>query len=215
MIWWITLPPLLLIALLAIPFEAVVDFRRDPRWRGSVRVRWLYGLVRLRLPGKPRQPKGPKAPAIMKKERIVRPARALRRVLRVARRVVRVVRPSPRRIWRAISRARFRRAVFRLVTGLAGCIRFRETSLHLWIGLDDPADMGMLCAWLVPLISILRRQTAADLLLFPDFEEDRFEAAGHGAVRLIPLEPILVVLRFVLSPSAWQAGWTVMIPSKA
>jgi hypothetical protein len=170
----------------------VFDVERRVSFRGRIEVGWLFGLVRFRIRSKSRKPKRPREKPKERKSK----SRMLRRSLKVIRR------PS------------FRRRVWRLLVALVRSLHVRGTRLHVWVGLDDPADTGMLCAWVVPGLAILRQHTGADLLLYPDFEDERFEASAHGEIRAIPLAMIADFVLFALSPATLRAGWTMVAPSR-
>ncbi len=191
MLLWFAASIVCLVALLAIPVDLVFDVERRASFRGEVRFAWLFGMVRIPIPAKWGKPRPARPRKLEPKTRMLK------------------------RFSKVVQRSAFRKCIWRLVAGLLRSLRVRETRLHLWIGLDDPADMGMLCAWVVPGLSILRRYTHADLLLYPDFEDERFEALGHGEIRTIPLAVVAVVVLFALSPATWRAGWTMVRPSRA
>jgi len=190
---WIAAAAVCLLALLAIPVDFEFDVERREAFHGRIAVAWMFGLVRIPIRAGRGKPKTVKRKQKRRKRRL----------------------PGVRRFLRVIRRSSFRRRVLRLVIDLVRALHVRDARLHVWIGLDDPADTGMLCAWVVPVLAILRQHTEADLLLFPDFEEFCFEASGHGEIRISPLAMIWVLALFVISPSTLHAGWTMLSQSRA
>lgn len=193
MLLWIAAAAVFLLALLAIPVDFAFDVERREAFQGRVAVAWMFGLVRVPIRAGRGRPKTVKRKQKRRKRRL----------------------PGDRRFLRVIRRSSFRRRVLLLVIDVVRALHVRDARLHVWIGLDDPADTGMLCAWVVPVLAILRQHTEADLLLFPDFEDFRLEASGHVEIRVSPLAMIWVLALFVISPSTLHAGWTMLAPSRA
>lgn len=193
MLLWIAVPVVCVLALLAVPVDFVFDVERRERLRGGVQVAWLFGFVRAPIRKGRSKPKAEKP----REKKRKRKSRFLKPLLKV------------------IQRPAFRRRVLRLATDLLRSLEIRRTRMHAWVGLGDPADTGMMCASVVPVLAILRQHTDADVLLYPDFEDLRFEASGHGEIRVTPLALIWVLVIFAVSPAALRAGWTMLAAARA
>lgn len=193
MLLWFAVVAVCLVAVLAIPIDLAFDVERRDSFRGQVQFAWLFGLVRFGIPSGRDKPK----PAGRKRKKRKPKSRLAKRFLRV------------------IRRSEFRRRALRLVADLLESLHVRKTWLHVWVGFNDPADTGMLCAWVVPGLAILRQRTQVDLLLYPDFEDERFEAVGHGEIRTFPLVLVTILVLFALSPATLRAGWAMVAPSRA
>ncbi len=170
--------------LLAIPIHLRVAVERDPGFESRAKLSWLFGLVRVRLhpSGKAKRQKGAKA----------------RRDRRPGERPGRFAKRLGRRVLRADLRARSARFLGDLLRAL----RPRDLRLQARIGLEDPADTGMLWAAMGPLGGWL---PCSDIRLEPDFEQERFQLQASGRIRLIPLQVIWLALAFVLSPPIVRA----------
>lgn len=181
---WILLALLAgLLALLAVPLELAFSVRRHGgRREGRGSLRWLFGLVRVRLGGPGERVRaGPGRPA----------SRRPRRGGGGARRMLALVQVEG-----------FGSRLLRLARDLFRRIRIQELSLRVRLGLDDPADTGRLWAVVGPLAALpgLRR-----VAIEPEFAAETFELDGRGRIRIVPLRLLSVLLRFALSPVTLRA----------
>ncbi len=181
---WILLALLAgLLALLAVPLELAFSVRREGvRREGRGSLRWLFGLVRVRLGGPGERVRaGPGRPA----------SRRPRRGGGGARRMLALVQVEG-----------FGSRLLRLARDLFRRIRIQELSLRVRLGLDDPADTGRLWAVVGPLAALpgLRR-----VAIEPEFAAETFELDGRGRIRIVPLRLLSVLLRFALSPVTLRA----------
>jgi hypothetical protein len=77
---------------------------------------------------------------------------------------------------------------FRLVGQLLRCLHVRELDAKLSVGLDDPAETGMLYALLWPVLIPLNHPALSRVQLEPNFGGRMLQFTGLGNVRLVPLE---------------------------
>ena len=63
----------------------------------------------------------------------------------------------------------------------------------------DPADTGRLWAVIGPLAGLLRNFKTVDAYIEPEFMEPLLEIETHGRFRLVPIEFIYLLVRFLLS----------------
>ena len=172
---------LLLIALLAIP----ISFTFHVSWRnalqGRLTLRWLFGLVRIRLPSIQSKPAVPDVEALAK--------------------------PSAGKDTQPLSllwQSDFRRRMIRFVRDCWHAVQKEEVSLHVRIGLGDPADTGQLWAVVGPAAGVLATVKSASIDIEPDFFDTTLEVDGRGNIRLIPLQVIYLVAALALSPAIWR-----------
>lgn len=171
---WIALCLLLgaTLGLLAVPLELSFACASDRATR--LRLRWLFGLVRVPLPAPDvGAPSDPQRHPARRRRRRWKPGRLLR----------------PRTLLSPVAS---------LLRRLLGCVRVRSLRLRLRLGLDDPADTGLLCAWVLPLRLALPAAVAEAIRFEPDFAAERFEYAGRGRIGFVPLRVIGVLLLFGL-----------------
>ena len=71
------------------------------------------------------------------------------------------------------------------------------------MGLDNPADTGLLFALIGPAIFFLSRSVPCQIRVQPSFEgEAAFQGYLHGAVRLRPIRLVTPIVRFAFSLAA-------------
>lgn len=177
---------LLLVVLLAIPIELKFDLRH---WEGerksSVALVWLFGVVRLPLDSKSR----PKP----EQHRKVEKAKEGRK------------RAGSGRVLSMLQTEGFPGRVLQLARDLLRRIRIRDLSLDARLGLDDPADTGRLWDVVGPLAAILPSSRVMQISIQPDFAAEVFECQGRGHVSVIPIQVLVLLLAFALSPVTLRA----------
>ena len=75
------------------------------------------------------------------------------------------------------------------------------------IGLGDPADTGLLWAFLGPLSALPLRN--AELRLEPEFVDPVLELEADGRLLLVPLRFLILAVAFALSPPTIRA-WSTL-----
>ncbi len=73
------------------------------------------------------------------------------------------------------------------------------------MGLDDPADTGILMAILMPACIILNTMSGKFVIVRPSFAGEVLDGNGEAIVRLFPIWPCLSAARFVFSMPALAA----------
>ena len=184
----------LIAALLAVPLMLVIDAERVEVLKAKLHIRWLFGLVDIRLPrdrpsssahersGSTESPK-----SASHRRRKMRMALAVLRTRGVARRVVRVT-----------SR------VLRRVT-------LDDLRLHTAFGFDNPADTGVVYGVLAPWL-VLAEQRGLNVECRPMFLESGLRGALHATIHIRPLAVLGTLLAFVLSRPVLRAvrsAWRV------
>jgi len=167
-------------ALLSVPVEFLFDIRHEAAWRANVRLRWMFGLLNVPITGGKRPEK--KTPKRPKKRRKTRSGGS--------------------RLMRMILDAGFRRRFARFVRDVLAALRPRDLWLRLRLGLDDPAETGMLWAVVGPVTA----WAPARLDVAPVFPGPAFDLASHGRVRLIPARMLGLMAGFALSPATIGAA---------
>jgi hypothetical protein len=168
---------LVIVLVLSIPVDLVFDFRTGRDGKATLKVEWFFGLVGKRLlpQKKTQRPRKPR-----KKRRGVGSFLSY------------------------ISLARTRGVVpafIKLVRRMLGSLHIRQFNADLRLGLDDPADMGIVYGLLWPAFVLPIRSGPATLRIEPVFDSPTFEAALQGKVRVFPAEVVTNALRFVFSPA--------------
>ncbi len=97
------------------------------------------------------------------------------------------------------------RQIKNLVTGIFRPLKIRDFGADFRIGLDNPADTGMLFAAIGPALLLLSSAFPHRMRMQPSFADGAvFEGYMHGALRLRPIQLIIPVLGFVFSLPAFR-----------
>jgi hypothetical protein len=173
--------------LLAIPVEVAFAIERQESTRGTVRVGWMFGLVRFRIDvPRPATPRGVGAEEGGGRRRCSgRPGRALAMLRRDA----------------------FRRRAWRSLRDLLRVLQPRDLSLWVRLGLGDPADMGRLWGLAWPVAALARAIDGADVRLEPEFVEEILHFHARGRVVTSPLRLLAIAGGLALSPTTAGAWW--------
>ena len=178
-----------LITLLSVPVDLAFRVRRQTSFRTDLTVRWMFGLVE--FPLKRRKPRGkPGKPKAQQRKKRGRAARLLPRLLG------------------ALQSAKFRHRLLRFCRDIIAALRLRNFGLRLRLGFDDPADTGVVWAFLAPLIAFLQAREAVNIDVGADFERETLEFDAGGKVRIIPAHLGSIALLFALSPVTLRTAWT-------
>ena len=190
MLLWVLLAFICLVALLAIPIEIVFNVRRHEILDGSVSIGWLFGLLRAPLPINSSDPSSERSKKKIGREKKKRKDGGRRAIL--------VIRNAP-----------FRQRVVRFIQEFLRAINVTGLTLRARLGLDDPADTGMLWGFIGPLSGLLATIQNAVMQIELEFMYETFELEGKGKVRLIPLQFIFIVALFALSPVTMRMLWAL------
>lgn len=184
--------------LLAVPLVVVFRFEGLEALSGQVAVRWLFGLVRLRVrvPGS-RQTRDPQSARDRGKTR-QKPGKGGRRL----------------NITGVLRQAAFRRRVYRLLKDFFGAVHLHRLRLHMRLGLGDPADTGRLWALVGPLNAAAQNLRGAEVWIEPEFTDPVLEYQTEGRLLLIPLQVLALAIGFALSPASIRA-WRTLRASHA
>ncbi len=188
----------LLILLLAVPIVSTFRFENAgfegmETFKGQVTIRWLFGLVRIRIPvpGDTRlHHSGTKLQAAKKRGKF--------RETGVRSNFVAVLR-----------QVRFRQRVYRLVKDLIRAVDLRQLRLRMRLGLGDPSDTGCLWAFVGPLNAAAQYLRNAEVRIEPEFMDAVFEFHARGQARMVPLQLVGLAIGFALSPASIRAWRTL------
>ena len=178
---------LVVLAVLAIPVELHYRVNWHGRMQGDMRLVWLFGLLRVRIPTTSTQ-----SAASARKTHTHHPRHRKTKSKRKS---------NPLAAWRLRS---FRQRLIKFVHDLWRAMHKRDVRLHLLIGLDDPADTGQLWAVMGPLSAILAQCREVHIDIEPDFTDTRFEFNSSGNIRVIPLQLLALIFALLLSPPFWH-----------
>ena len=179
----------LVVALLAVPVVLVFEAERGDTLKARWQVRWLFGVVDIRSSRARRTPPTSDPSDVSKPESTPagrRPKR-LRMVIAVMR-----TRGLLRRVQQLASRL-FRR------------VKLQAFDLHTVFGLDSPADTGIACGFLAPLL-MMAEARGLNIECRPMFLESGLRGTCNVALRVRPLSVVGAVMAFLASPAVIRAA---------
>ena len=180
-----------LLLLLAVPIELSYAIRLDDEQRSAKgQARWLFGLVRVGIPGQSDLARKPEK--VPEKRKPPRPQ---------AKRT-RQQRHSP---LAALSVEGFVGHLLKLVRRLLSGIHIHHLDIQARLGLGDPADTGQLWALVGPISVLLDAPGVTKVDIRPDFSESVLDFTSSGRIRVVPLEYLAVMIRFMVSPTTFRA----------
>ncbi len=162
---------LFFILILSIPIELAFDTSRPG---AKARVGWAFGLLWKDVGGGKKKPKRPK-----KKKR----------------------RSGTKAFLDFLATRGSVSGLLKLARRMTGGIRVKQMDAHLRMGLDDPADTGMLYSVLLPILIPLNYIVSSNVQMELCFEEAILDFTGQGHVRVVPAQMIWAVLLFGISPA--------------
>lgn len=87
-----------------------------------------------------------------------------------------------------------------LVTDVWKSLSIRQLRVNFRIGFDDPADTGMLFAFLGPTFIFFNNTKSYSVDIIPSFEDDAvLEGYMQAVIRLLPIRLVFSLLRFIFS----------------
>ena len=168
----------LIILVLCVPLDAALNIETPGRPGFRLRLVWLFGLISKELRRARKKPK--EKP---KKKR----AKGFSTILRILR-----------------TRGLLRKIVA-LVKDILGQFRIKELSVNCRLGLDDPADTGLIFALAKATTPFFNLPAKYRFRVQPSFsDEPVFDGHLHGVVRLQPIRLVWPLLRFIFSPAIFR-----------
>ncbi len=170
---------------LCVPLDISLSFDTTRSDWLSLRVTWLFGFLKVHQsefgekPAKPRDKKKKKAEGVRKRD------------LRLVFQILRVKGMGG--------------AIVRLVNRILLRLEIPHLRGELVMGLDDPADTGILMAVLMPACIILNTLSGKFFMVRPSFGGAVLDGNGQAIVRLFPIWPCLSAARFIFSRPAFTA----------
>ncbi|MBM3265162.1 MAG: DUF2953 domain-containing protein [candidate division Zixibacteria bacterium] len=99
--------------------------------------------------------------------------------------------------------------LLQLFFALIRCMRLYRFSATGRIGLNNPADTGLLWGAYSALSGGIKPSNRITLDIRPDFEKAVFVIDGHGVVHIFPLHVAGVCIGFLLCRPVWRAVWSI------
>jgi len=180
---------LLIFALLSIPVALSFQVSWQQDFQGEVKLLWLFGLIRVRLPSPHKNTSltEDKKPAKKKKDGLSKRSHA-----------------NKRNVFAAVRQKAFRQRIFRFIRDMWHAVQKKDLSLRVRVGLGDPADTGQLWALVGPVAGLFSNIQKASITIEPDFFNSSFELDSSGKLRIVPLQLLYLTFTLFLSPPVWQ-----------
>lgn len=190
---------LLVVLLLFIPLEVEYHFDNRVMPTHTVGIRWLYGLVFLRLGSGGQRD-------IESNHKGQDRQKALEQVILASTgekaRYERQTKSGKKNVaffLEVMGSDGFVRRLFQLIYELLTVAKIKSLRLRLYFGLDDPADTGLLCALLMPTLSPFYAISRVDMVAQPVFDRAILRANLYVHIHLVPINYLRAIARFLLS----------------
>lgn len=169
------------------PIELVIHCDRAPEFRCRLGFAWLFGMVRKKI-----EPAPEEAEEAMEAAEPARRRKKRRRRRRKARRRSHIL--------AMLTTRGFLPGTVRLVRRLAHAFRVRDVFIWLRAGFEDPADTGLMCAWMMPAAAWLQARHPGHWDVAPVFSAPTLRFAVRGRLVVTPGRLVWPVVAFGLSP---------------
>ena len=179
---WLVVALASLIAILSIPFDILchIEVYEKPKFR--IRLKWLFGLLKKDIRAK-------KKPTKKKEKGKLGEGRKW--------------------LWAAFRIIRIKgmlKELRRLVKGILNSLKIRELRVNLKVGLDDPADTAFLVGIINSSRLFWKPSFPHEIDIRADYEGQVFlEGYTHLTVRVLPIQIVVSLLRFLFSWSTMKA----------
>jgi hypothetical protein len=183
----------LIILILCVPLDVVLHMHMDGRPKFRTRLAWLFGLVTKDLRREEEKPKEEKRAVEGKQKSRDRKANA-------------------RLIFEVLRTKGLLGELGRLLRSILSRIKIREFGVNLRVGLDNPADTGLLFAFVAPVNLLLRSSSSHEIRIQPSFgDEAVLEGYCYGEARLQPIQLTASLIAFAFSLPAMRAVKTLVL----
>jgi hypothetical protein len=177
---------LLIVLVLIVPLDGVwcVDIYGRPRF--SVRLAWLFGLLSKQVKKKQKEPAEPEGKP--------RPTRKI----------------PVMNVFRILRTKGLLKQLVTFLKDILSCLRFKKLEADLTVGFDNPADTGLLFAFIGPALLFLKPPPPHQIRIQPSFDP---VCQGHlsGTVRLQPIQLVPPLLKFTFSLPTIRAIKTLVL----
>jgi hypothetical protein len=169
----------LLIFVLCVPVDTVLTLDTSAERKFRLRLVWLFGLISPELGRQRRKPEA-RQPSRAKRKRGI----------------------GLRTIWRLLRTRGLLTKIKNLARDVLSQIKIKEIAVNLRLGLDDPADTGLVFAVIGAARPFMKLPRHYELTIQPSFSaQPFFQGYLHGILRLQPIRLVIPFGRFVFSPT--------------
>lgn len=195
---------ILIIILLAIPIDLLFYVEKDIDFRSRLRVQWMFGLIRKEISIKKKSTEREKKQRRIKSllfSLINRGFSRIRIHKKNKKRKKRSIKP-----FLAMLRTRgFLGKLAKFIGRFFRILHIRELRINLRVGLDDPADTGLLFALIGPTMVFIRPLSSVDVQIEPDFQQENIQGRFQGDLRVFPIKFVKPLALFAFSITTLRA----------
>ena len=195
----ISLTLFFLILLLIIPVELVFDFNNLDNKRSSIEFKMFFGLIQFQL--------YPKKKAKIKEKIVDSKYRDKDADIKGKKRF------TFNKIFKIAMDEQFVAKVTGFIKNIFRSVKLRLEKLNIRLGLDDPADTGMLWGFVGPASAVLNFYCKHNVAIEPEFQDSVLDIDARGKVSVIPIEIVFISLVFLLSPLTVKTFWVNFVRS--
>ena len=164
----------LLVFTLCIPINIVILFSTNQKPKFTVELKWLFGLFTSKL--------GSHRGNINQKPQSRRKELGFRSIVNI------------------LNTRGLLKELFRLMKHIFNRMKFRKLVADIKIGLENPAELGLLFAFLTPFNILIRNCWPHSIIIQPNFsDETPLRGYAYGTARLLPILIVMPVLGFLRS----------------
>jgi hypothetical protein len=181
---------LLIVLVLIVPLDGVwrVDIYGRPRF--SMRLAWLFGLLSKEVEKREKK-------AVEEKEAPEGKPRPTKKM-------------TASNIFRVLRTKGLLKQVLTFLKDILSCLRFKRLEADLTVGFDNPADTGLLFAFIGPALLFLRPTPPYQIRVQPSFDPT-CQGYLSGTIRLQPIQLVPPLLKFTFSLPTIRAIKTLVL----
>ena len=182
----------LLILFLVVPVDMALRVDVHGRPKFQFRYSWLFGLINNEVSGGKKKSTG--------KGKVVEGSRKVKKKSWGIGSVFKIIRSKG-----------LVRKIKNLLKDIFNNFKVRDLAVDFRIGLDNPADTGLLFAFIGPAVLFLNQRFPHRIVVEPSFEEAVFEGYSYGKVKMRPVRLIVPFLKFFLSLAVLRTIKTMVL----
>ena len=114
---------------------------------------------------------------------------------------------GPSKIISVLRNGKFLRKTVHTFKKLLFSIKPKLKHLHIRLGLNDPADTGIIWGLIGPVSGVLYGFTEKEVVIEPDFLDPSLGLNTQGSISIVPLELLYILLCYLLSPTVIKTYW--------
>ena len=181
----------ILFFLLIVPIEAEFKFNNLNGSEKTVKLKALFGLLSKTVYTSDKSKiSKPKEKAEVKKEK--KSGSGLSKIISL------------------LQNGKFLRKTALTLKKLLSSIKPELKHFHFRLGLNDPADTGIIWGLIGPVSGIFYGFTEKEVVIEPDFLDPALGLDTRGSVSIVPLEILIILIGYLFSPTVIKTYWIDM-----